>query len=349
MTEAGAPKFALTLDGYTLGDEELRHVVSIEFVEALEKLDALTIQFAVPTVDKWLVTELAEVGIPFQVELGYASSTTRKGFGDITEVSHSVSPASPWTISLTGLDGLNRLKGKPRSKVWEVSHNQIVESIASEHGLTPNVEGVSGSAEHTFQSNVDDAIFLKQLARDHNYFVRAEDDVLRFGRRSIPYEDTVTLTWGRDLEDVKVRASINDLKTVVRVKGRNYAQNQDVAAEAATGDLENISGGELGVDIADATFGEREHLIDHARRNQSSSATDKAAAQMQDISEKFISGSLTCLGRPEACSGGLVQIEGLPWPFMGPFLITQATHTLEPGVGYRTKLDFLSNSYPPEE
>lgn len=349
MTEVGAPKFALTLDGWTLGDEELRHVVSIEFVEALEKLDALTVQFAVPTVDKWLVTDIAQVGIPFEVELGYASSATRKGFGDITEVSYGVSPSAPQTISLTGLDGLNRLKGKPRSKVWEVAHNQIVESIAGEHGLTPNVEGVDGSSEHTFQSNVDDAIFLKQLARDHNYFVRVEDDVLRFGRRSIAYESTVTLTWGRDLEDVKIRASINDLKTVVKVKGRNYSQDQSVQAEAAATNLENISGGELGVDIAAATFGEREHLLDHARRNQSSNATDKATAEMQDISEKFISGSLTTLGRPEACSGGLVQIEGLPWPFMGPFLVTQATHTLEPGVGYRTKLDFLSNSYPPEE
>ena len=308
MTEVGAPKFALTLDGRTLGDEELRHVVSIEFVEALEKLDALTLQFAVPTVDKWLVTDIAHVGIPFEVELGYASSTTRKGFGDITEISHAVSPSAPQTISMTGLDGLNRLKGKPRSKVWEVSHNQIVESIASEHGLTPNVEGVEGSSEHTFQSNVDDAIFLKQLARDHNYFVRVEDDVLRFGRRSIAYESTVTLTWGRDLEDVKLRASINDLKTVVKVKGRNYSQNQAVQAESAATDLENISGGELGIDIAEATFGEREHLLDHARRNQSSNATDKAKAEMQDISEKFISGSLTTLGRPEACSGGLVQI-----------------------------------------
>ena len=44
--------------------------------------------------------------------------------------------------------------------------------------------------------------------------------------------------------------------------------------------------------------------------------------------------------------GGKVEIKGLPWPFSGTFNIKQTKHTLEPGVGYRTTIDFFDASLP---
>ncbi len=354
MTEQGAARFKVSIDGIELVDEELRHVTSIEFTEAMDKLDALSMRLAVPTVEKWWVTALCNLGATFDIELGYSSDTAlQKGSGDITEISWNQSPSAPQAISLTGLDGLHRLKGKAQSKVWDVGHNTIAEEIAGEHGMTPVVEGVDSSPTHTFQDNETDAVFLRNLAKDHHYFVRVQKNEagefeLRFGRLSLAYQpDTVTVTWGKDVESLQIRASINDLVTTTKVKGRNYSQNQDVEAECA--EVTNISGGQTGVEIVQDVFGEQEHLIDHARRNQSSSATDRASSEMQERAQKFLKGNLTCIGRPEAVSGGMIEIEGLPWPYMGPFLITQTTHTLEPGVGYRTKIDFVSDSFPPEE
>lgn len=347
MTEVGAPHFTLKLGGEELTQDHLRNIISIEFVEAVDKLDALNVQFAVPTVDRDNVLRWAELGLEFELAIGYAGSgNLREGWGDITEISHAISPSAPQTITLTGLDALHRLKGKSQSKVWEVSHSDIVTSIAGEHDLTAVVDGVEGSPTHTLQDNQTDAVFLRHLAKEHNYNVRVINQDLRFSRATQAYEpDTITVNWNRDVENIQLRASINDLVSTVKVKGRNYAQNEDIAAEA-NAVLENISGGELGIDIVSGVFGEREHLIDHARRNQTSSADERAARELEERAQKFLTGSITVLGKPEAMSGAKIEVDAITYPFMGPFLITQTTHTLEPGVGYRTKIDFCSNSWP---
>ena len=69
---------------------------------------------------------------------------------------------------------------------------------------------------------------------------------------------------------------------------------------------------------------------------------------MEKRADKFLTGSMTVLGKPEAQSGAKIEIEGLKWPLTGPFLITQTTHSLDPGVGYRTKIDFKANCWPPK-
>ena len=350
-TEFGAPKFACWLDGVELDETNLRHVVSVEFTEAQEKLDALTIQFAVPTVGREAVTGIAKLGAEFDVEIGYTGQgSTMTGSGDIVEISHNISPSAPWTISLTGLDGLNRLKGEAQSKVWEVTHADIVNQLASDAGLTAVVDDVESSPTHTLQDNLDNAVFLRQLARDHNYFVRVFDGELIFSRLSLAFEDeAVTVNWNQDVESIQLRASINDLVTNVGVKGRNYTEDSEVPGTGVIGDLESISGGQMGAQIVLDTFGERQHLIDNAARNQTSSADERAVREMQERAEKFLTGSITILGNPAARSGSLINVDGMHYPFQGPFLITQTTHTLEPGVGYRTKIDFQSNSFPEED
>lgn len=350
----GAPTFALKLGDTQLDNTQLRHISSVSFTESMDKLDALTIQFAVPTVNQDEVFQHIDIGNTFELELGYAGAgTTRMGYGDITEVSHSISPSAPWTITLTGLDGLQRLKGKAVTKVWEEDHASIVRSIAGTHSLgTTNVSDVESSPEETFQDNVTDAVFLRRLATEHHYFVRVIDTELHFGRLSLESVTTpVEVEWNKEVENLSLRGSINGLVNTVQIKGANYtASNPAIEAEFPAGDLTpTIEGGEMGTTIVSRHFGEREHLVDNSNQNQSSDADTRARREMESRADKFLTGSMTVLGKPDAVSGAKIEIKGLKWPFTGPYLITQTTHTLTPGVGYRTKIAFKSNCWPPTE
>src|SRR5262245_19948384 len=118
----GAPTFDLELDGQTLGASQLRYVVTMELAESLDKLDAMTVQLAIPERDGD-VLPLARHLAPFKVRLGYGGETIRQVEGEILEVGHSRSPKGPWLVTLRGLDRLHRLKKTTRSTVWTVSHS----------------------------------------------------------------------------------------------------------------------------------------------------------------------------------------------------------------------------------
>lgn len=354
QVQQGAPRFALKLGGTQLDNTQLRHISSISFSESMDKLDALSIQFAVPTVNQNEVFDHIGIGNTFEIELGYAGAgTTRMGYGDITEVSHTISPSAPWSITLTGLDALHRLKGNAQTKVWEDTHSDIVRAIAGEHSMgTTNVSDVESSPEQTFQDNLTDAVFLRRLATEHHYFVRVIDTELHFGRLSLESVTTpLEVEWNKEIENLSLRGSINGLVNTVQIKGSNYtASNPAIEAEYAASELTpTIERGQLGTDIVAEHFGDREHLVDNARRNQSSDADTRARREMESRADKFLTGSMSVLGKPDAVSGAKIEIKGLKWPFTGPYLITQTTHTLTPGVGYRTKIDFKSNCWPPTD
>ncbi len=354
QVQKGAARFGLTLGSTELDNTQLRHINSISFTESMDKLDALSVVFAVPTVDQDKVFDLIDLGNTFEVELGYpGAGTTRMGYGDIMEVSHSISPSSPWSITLTGLDGLHRLKGKAETKMWEEEHGSIIESIASTHSLgITNVSAVDGSDEETFQDNQTDAVFLRRLATEHHYYVRVVKDELHFGRLGVEeVTETIKVDWNKEVESLSLRGSLNGLISSAKATGRDYkaSSTQEVIGSFDSTDIQaTAEGGQLGVDIWNEKFGTREVEVDNSRRNQSSAANERARREVEDRADKFLSGSMTILGKPEAQSGEKIEIDGLKWPFTGPFLITQTTHTLDPGVGYRTKIDFRANCWPPK-
>jgi phage protein D len=66
-------------------------------------------------------------------------------------------------------------------------------------------------------------------------------------------------------------------------------------------------------------------------------ATALAEALADSTQPWRISGSGTCIGRPDVRAGEPVRIEGLGTRFSGQYAVTAATHTYVPSIGYRTE------------
>lgn len=345
MDDRGAPTFELLLDGTPYSVNVLKHLLSLEFAESLEELDALTVQFVVPE-ESSQVMNLARHGIDFEARLGYGDTKVRHIQGVIVEVSYARSEQTPWVVSLRGLDSLYKLKRTPRSKVWEGDHAAIARAIAAEHQLGTEIAGVDGTSGTVFQDRQDDATFLMKLAKENNYFVRVQDGKLLFKPRSEAYRgDTVTLTWGRDVQAIQVSQNLQDLATSVKAKGWSYEQNQVIERTAGSSVCTHISAGSLGPDLAGLYFGTKETVIEASGKATPSDVYVQAKAMMQKSAETFVKGQVTCFGRPEARSGGRLEIRGTG-PVDATYHIRQTRHTIEPGAGYLTQIEFYSDSLP---
>lgn len=348
MANTGAPSFEITLGGQSLTGSTLKYLLSAEFKESLNAIDSLTVKLVVPE-DPSEVIDLAAPGTAFVIKLGQGD-TQREVHGSIIEVSHARSTGAPWVVTLQGLDKFHELKKKRARKVRKGSDDAVIKEIASECGLTPEVESVDPTGDYSLQLNEDYATYLIRIATEHDYLVRVEGgDTLRFARRTTAYqESSVELTWGEDIESVSLRYSLNDVVTGVKVKGYDYVKAEWVAGEAKASDLMCISGGDTGAELAEAEYGAMVHEIDNSKMNSTSKAKALAKAEFQRKANTFLSGTVQCTGVPDAVSGAKLTIEGAGWPISGDFVIKSTTHTLDPSSGYRTTIEFYSDSLPPE-
>lgn len=335
---------SISIDGAALADDVLDCAVLVEFVESLDELDAFTVRFEVPpgSIAK-KVLKLCKPGGAWVLELktGEGKLTAK---GDIIDTSVRLAPEGRWTVTLRGLEPLHRLRGAQVPKMWTGSPSSFLSTIASRHGLTAKAEGVDGNALLTLQAGEDDATFVKRLARDLNYIVSVEDKKLIFGRRNTPQGRKVTLE-ADEVQHVEVNVSLYDVVSKVTVVGHDHVKDEPVSASVTPSVLKKLSGGDDGPKLAKAKFGERAVVLANAACEVPSLAKALATAELQRAAETFVRGRIYTPARPTATAGKLVEVNGVPWPVSGPFLIRESRHVVENHV-YRTELEFFSDTLP---
>lgn len=354
MNDPRHPFLEFWLNGRALGLLAMRHLLSVEVRESQTDLDTVTASFAIPEGPlKFL--DMAYPGSTFEVRMGYNGIPLRTVFGDIVEINHQRSSSAPWVMNLTGLDCLHRLKDKQGAAAQEGTHSEIVRAIAAECGFIPEVEEVGTTGGTSIRLEEDYATYLARLARTNNYFVRIEKarptdpkPTLRFGRRSMPALNLpIVAVWGLNVESVDLRLSLEKIVSQVEVRGRDYTQDMRLDGRATPAVLRRISGGETGAEMVTRAFGERSFTVDNSPDPQMTDAQTHAESEMRDRAERFLTGSVGCVGMPEARSGSKVHIVGAGWPLSGEFMIEETTHSFDPGSGYKTTIQFYSDSLPP--
>jgi phage protein D len=327
-------------------NDVMEHVEWLEFAEALDRLDALVVEVAIPKhgTASDLVTKIAP-GKPYTVKLfDDDDAEVGSASGDVVEVGYGYVPGQGQRLTILGLDCLHRLHVTQPAKLWEASHSDIVKQIASRNGLTAKADGVSTTAGFVLQGDGSDGVFLRNLAREHNYVVRAVDKELHF-KRATPAGGQVKVVWADDVREIKLRANVQNLVSKVTVHGFDPKQDKVIQGQATPAQLKKITGSDTGVALAKKAFGERELILNQAGYVAASNAKERAVAELQSRAERFVEGTVLVNGKPDARAGKKVQIKDAAWPFAGTFFIRQARHLFD-GGGYRTAIDFSSDSLP---
>lgn len=337
-----ATRMELLLDGKR---DVMRYVERLEYAEAIDDLDALSVEMSVHTTgDADTLVGMVVPGAEFTVELYEDKTAKSELLGDLVEVEHIKHMRGGYEIRAVGLDALHRLRSRKPAEIMEANAKDVVSAIAKRHKLKVKADAVDTSVAWELLDNEDDAIYVKNYARKHNYFVRVVGDELQFKKRVAA--GAVTCTWGEDILDLSLRSNITGLVSKVTVMGFDMLTEKDVKGEAKNTDVQGISDGDVGVDLAKKAFGESELILNQSGYINPKDAKSRAVAELQRRAENFVQGTCVVVGNPLALSGAKLTIKQAGWPFSGDFLIRQTRHVQDASQGYRTYIDFVSDALP---
>jgi phage protein D len=334
---------ALKLGGTAVTDAVLKQISSIDVVESLDELDAMTVRFDLPATAAADVLALAAPGKTYELTLTNADGTVTAA-GDVMESSIQFEATGWWSISLRGLESLHRLRGAQTPAVYTGAPSSYLGTIARRHSLGADIQGVDGYPANVLQADEDDAHFVKRLAHEWNYSARVVAGKLTFARRHVAAGTKITLTLSQ-VTSLQMDTSLYGTVTKVTVCGDHYVTPELITFSAEKAKLKKISGGDDAITLRTTAFGARVEVIHNSMATTVSLATALATARLQKAAETLVSGRLRTSARPDARAGALVEVSDAPWPTGGPFLMKSVRHLLDPDGSF-TEIELLSDSLP---
>jgi uncharacterized protein len=239
-------------------------------------------------------------------------------------------------------DGLMRLRMTRRMRSYERETDAgIASAIASAHGLTARTAADGPRYDVVQQLNQSDLAFLRERARLVQAEIWLDGDALHFKTRANRAGPEVSLTEGRDLIAVQVRADLAHQRSQVKVSGYD-AQRRAVIDEQAGKEAiaAEVTDGRTGPSVLGGAFRGRDVGVAYRVREAPLTGEEARAwarAEMLRRSRCFVTVVGTTRGTPELRVGARVTLEETGDPFDGPgYYVTGVRHTYDLVDGHRT-------------
>lgn len=198
--------------------------------------------------------------------------------------------------------------------------HSIARQIATEHRLTPVIEGQDIALLRKDQKEEHDLQFMGRLANDFGYVFRIEDQRLILLQRGI-VEQAPTLSLDGLLGRRGFRYKTFKTYRTVRVR---YFDPQKKA--------------EIEVVVEDPRIRNVEELVITQRAESRQQAEVMAREKLKLANTQGLKAELDCLGVPELRAGINVMVDGEGALFDGTYHVTEATHRYDKQSGYRVQL-----------
>lgn len=285
---------------------------------------------------------ILDFGVTLEVAMGPASLPRTVFKGQVSALELAMEQSHEPEVRVYAEDKLMQLRMTRRFKTYEnVSDADLVQQIASQHGLQGNAQ-VEGPTFNVIQQwNQSDLAFLRDRARRLAADVWIDGDTLHMASRDQRNGNAVTLIQGNDLLAVEIRADLAHQRTGAKVAGFDEAEQDAIDEEAVSSDVAaEASGGRGGVDILQQAFGER--LTHRVREVPFKDAEAKAwaKAELQRRSRRFVTVRGITLGTPTLTVGSLVKLERVGPTFEGEgYYVTRVAHCFDLQQGFRTHFE----------
>jgi uncharacterized protein len=281
---------------------------------------------------------LLDFGKPLKVTMGGGDVAGEVFDGRIAGIEGIFPQLSPPEIAVLAEDRFQDLRMNRRTRTFDdVSDSDVINRIASAHGLRADVD-VDGPTHRVLaQVNQSDLKFLRDRARAIDAELWMEGDTLHAQSRARRDGGTVTLTYQQRLYEISLLADIAGQRSSLSVTGWDVASKEAIESEAGgsaiSGEMNGLTGGGS---ILGKAFGERKERVVHLVPFTGEEARAEAEARYRAIARRFITGSGACEGDGRIRVGCRVELRGLGPLFEGKYYVTMARHTFDGTHGYRT-------------
>lgn len=290
----------------------------------------------------WLDGQVLDFGSELRVGMGPSTSRTDLFVGKVSALELQMEQGRAPEVSCLAEDRLMDLRMTRRFKTYEqVSDADLVQQIASQHGLRAQADVDGPSYASVQQWNQSDLAFLRERARRLGADVWVADDTLHLSARAQRQGRRVTLIQGSSLVQVRLSADLAHQRSAVSVGGFDEGLAEAVDEEAGASDVAAEAQGQThGVAVLTRAFGERaSHRVREVPlKGEAGRAWAKAALLAR--ARRFVKASGVAEGNTELNVGTQLRLERVTPMFEGDgYYVTRVKHQFDLTHGYRTHFE----------
>ncbi|MEN8446578.1 MAG: VgrG-related protein, partial [Cyanobacteria bacterium J06555_13] len=254
--------------------------------------------------------------------------------GEITAIETHFTAGAQAPIIIRGYDVSHRLhRGKFNRSFQKMTDSNILKKIVGEVGLsTGTVDDTGDPHDYLFQANQTNMEFLRDRAARNGFELFTQDGELHF--RKPKSEESLELTWLKDLSSFYVRVSSAQQVNSVEVRGWDYQQKRPIVATKSSDEVltENQYG--KGKDTS-SVFEEKPTepkmiVVDQPVFTEKEAET-MAQSLFNEIGGEFVQADAQAEGSPTIRPGRIVTLKEMG-KYDGDYYITEARHVFSERV-----------------
>lgn len=336
--ETLVPDFKVSLNGSPLDPGLIAELQVIEVQQSIGLIDMATLTLGN---HKGLTADQAcfAHGTDLVIELGYVGSLAKVFQGDVVAIEPEFPSSGSPLVVVRAYDRLHRYhRGRQQRTFLDMKSSDVISKLASEEGLSPQVEATSDVHPYLFQNNQSNVEMILELARKEGYEVEVTNDGKLYAGKPRHQGGAVrTSTWGEDLKGFHVRSSMNNVKTEVSV--RYWDMKQKAKVLETSGPVEGqLKPEQDAVATAKKAFKDAKHQVSVRPGTSAGEAKARATAIFNERALDSVQGRATLEGDTRLVPGKIVELLGLGTMWSGLYYISGSTHIFTPEAGYANEL-----------
>lgn len=276
-----------------------------------------------------------EFGKDFEIKLGNDSIFKGKIMGLEGNFPEGQSPE----ISVLAEDRFQDLRMTRRTRTFtDVSDADVIKQIATDHGLTPDVDVPGPTYKVLAQVNQSDLAFIRDRARSIDAEVWMSDKTLHAKAHTGRNGDKLQMTYGNQLREFNVLADLAMQRTSVAVNGWNISNKEAMQFEATDSAISSeLNGDTSGVSILQSALGERKEALAHTIPLNDQEAQHEAEAFFRMSARRFVIGHGIAETNKSLRAGSQLDLQGLGPLFNGKYYVAEVKHIFDSTKGLRSE------------
>lgn len=278
---------------------------------------------------------LLEFGKSFQVRFNDASLFD----GRIMALEGRFPQGTPPQIVVLAEDRLQDLRMTRRTRSFaQMGDADVFRQIATDHGLSAQIDVSGPTFEALTQVNQSDLAFLRERARGLDAELWVDGSTLHVQPRARRRSASLQLTLGDRLREFTVSADLAGQRTSLLAHGWDVAAKQALRAEATSSAISGeLNGDDSGASILASALGNRVESLAHSLPLSSTEASAHAEAMFRAGARRFVVGRGVAETDPQLRVGAQAELKGLGVLFSGKYYVSQVRHVFDTMNGIRTE------------
>jgi phage protein D len=281
--------------------------------------------------------QLLDFGKTIAVEFGPPGSAGPVFAGRISGLEANFPAQREPEFVILAEDRFQDLRMERRTRTFEnVTDAEVIRQVASQHGLSAQVDIDGPTHRLLAQVNQSDLAFLRERAAAVDAELWIDNRTLYAQARERRSHGKETFTYGKDLLEFSVLADLAHQRTAVRVSGWDVTEKQTIDVEAGSSVIQTeLNGRRAGGAVLQA-LAPRVERIALAVPLSRQEAQIMAEARYRAYARSFVCGQGVVEGSAKLRVGTTIELQNVGLYFEGPYYVTLARHSFDSTYGYRT-------------